>query len=87
MNPSSVWLFFWGSGQSQTELHPAAAADSDCPAQDQAEAVRTHWSWEEQSAGVSEMWHPAQLLQEEEDDTHDQHSPPPQLPHQLQTPW
>lgn len=77
-------MFF--SGQPQAELHPAAAPHPDRPAQDQAEAVRKLRLREEHPAGVSEMRHPAQLLQEEED-THDKHSPPPELPHQLQTCW
>lgn len=78
-----LWCVF-GSGQPQAELHPAAAAHPDGPAPDQTQALRTLGSREEHAAGVSEVRHPAQLLQEEED-AHDQRGPAPQLARQLQT--
>lgn len=72
-------------GQPQTELHPAAASHPDYPTTDQTQAVRTLRSRKEHPAGIFEMRHPAQLLQEEEDDTPEQRGATPQLPHQLQT--
>lgn len=52
-----VFSFLGASGQPQTELHPAAAAHSDRPVQDQTEAVWTLWRREEHPPRVPEMWY------------------------------
>ena len=70
-------------GQPQAELHPAAASQPAAAAPDQAQAVRAPGSGQEHPAGVPEVRHPAEPVQEEEDEDL-QPVAPPQLPHRLQ---
>lgn len=63
LRASLLFLFHLCSGRAPRTLHPAAATHTEPPAEDQTEAVRPFWVWENHPRGVSQVWAAEEFFQ------------------------